>query len=184
MSKVPKSLNEKTNFSNRVPLIGVSTGVMVMCLVLLFGYQSLHPAKVSIERRVETSGTHNRERLPAVVTILDSRTALGLSASQIDKLQLLQDEQVKALEPIERQLNKIMSPLINTNGSGATRSMSPQVIQVLANQISAQSKRKREIENGFSARAWSELSRKQQEKAFRLSLSRWPFMATRGANKR
>lgn len=184
MSKVQKSLKEKNNYSNRVPLIGAGTGVMVMCLLLVFGNQSLRQPKVAIERRVETSGTLNEKRLPAVSTIVDSKTALRLSESQIEKLQTLQEGQSKALLPIEKQLTEVMSPLKSTDRSRTTMSMNPRDIQVIAKQIFGPSKSKREIENGFSKRAWSVLTREQQEIALKLSLSRWPFMATKGEDNR
>jgi hypothetical protein len=184
MSKVQKSLKEKNNYSNRVPLIGAGTGVMVMCLLLVFGNQSLRQPKVAIERRVETSGTLNEKRLPAVSTIVDSKTALRLSESQIEKLQTLQEGQSKALLPIEKQLTEVMSPLKSTDRSRTTMSMNPRDIQVIAKQISDPSRRKREIENGFSKRAWSVLTREQQEIALKLSLSRWPFMATKREDNR
>ncbi|MBA3859902.1 MAG: hypothetical protein C0507_23580 [Cyanobacteria bacterium PR.3.49] len=184
MSKVQKSLKEKNNYSDRVPLIGAGTGVMVMCLLLVLGYQSLRQPKVAIERRVETSGTLNEKRLPAVSTIVDSQAALGLSESQVEKLQTLQEDQSKALSPIEKQLTEIMSPLKNTDGSGTTMSMNQRDIQMIAKQISDPSRRKREIEKGFSKLAWEELTHDQQEKALRLSLSLKPFMAANGEDKR
>lgn len=184
MSNVQKTLKERNSDSNRVPLIGAGTGVMVMCLLLVVGYQSLRQPKVAIERRVETSGTVNEKRLPAISTIVDSKAALGLSESQIEKLQTIQEDQSKALLPIEKQLTEVMSPLKSTDGSDSTMSMNQRDIQVIAKQISDPSRRKREIEKGFSKQAWKELTHEQQEKALRLSLSRQPFMAANGEDKR
>lgn len=166
------------------PLIGAGTGVMVMCLLLVFGYQTIRQPKLEVERRVETSGDFNKKRLPAVVAILDSRTAIGLSESQIQELETIQEEQLRALVPIESQLNEIMSPVKSVDGSKSPMSFTSQEIQVIAKQISGPSKRKREIEKDFSKQAWKVLTQEQQEKALKLSLSNWPLMTRKAEVER
>jgi len=169
MSKATGDANTRKGMHDRkVAFVGPGTGAMLLCLVLILGWQMLHQPKVRIERKVEVSGERPAARLPAVSDLLDWKTSILLTEQQFRKLDSLHDQQTKELIPIEAQAREIMSHVQQAADGNSRRPLSSSDLQLMAKQLSIPSKRKREIERQFSESAWSCLSANQKENALKL----------------
>ncbi|HIA54142.1 MAG TPA: hypothetical protein EYN91_18985 [Candidatus Melainabacteria bacterium] len=144
------------------------TTAMLICLVLIVGYQVSQPQKVRIERRVEPSGEGLPKRLPAVSLLLQWQKKLGLRDEQVKMLGDLDSQEKAELKPIEESLSEITS-MMKSNGSPAELHMNISQIQALAKEAAEPSRRKREIVSRFSKQAWQVLESQQQSLATKLS---------------
>jgi len=117
-------------------LFGPGTVSMVICVVLIAAWNLLQPAKIKIERHVETSG-EKLNRKPNVRHLLTWKSAMKLSPGQIEQLQKLNNEQEKSLAPVNEEIDRIDLKQIND----------------IAARLKAPSKQKRSIETSISQRA-------------------------------
>lgn len=158
--------NNKDN--SKVSFFGAGTRAMLICLILILGWQMLHQAKVRIERKVETSGERLVARLPSVSHLLNWKTSISLTEQQLQKLSNLREQQEKELIPIEAQTAEIMSPVQQSAESSLKKPMGASEFQTIARQLSIPSKRKRQIERQFSESAWTLLTEEQKQDALGL----------------
>ena len=172
MTKEREVLKQQNNSKSKVPFAGPGTVAMLLCLILLLGFQSLHPPKVEVIRKVEPSGKALEARLPTVSDLLDWKVMIGLTEKQVEGIRHLQDQQIKTLTPIEIQLSEITSQVQSATQSSSDRILNPANLQMIAKQFAGPSRRKREIERRFSQEAWVLLSYKQKETALALWRSR------------
>jgi|694.fasta_scaffold26844_2 hypothetical protein len=144
------------------------TTAMLICLLLIVGYQLSQPEKVRIERRVEASGEGLSKRLPAASSLLHWQKKLRLGEEQVKILSDLDNQEKAELKPIEQSLSE-MTSMMKSNGSPAELHMNISQIQALAKEVAAPSRRKREIVSRFSKQAWQVLGSQQQSLASKLS---------------
>jgi len=172
MSKAREVLKQQSNSKTKVPFAGPGTVAMLLCLVLLLSWQSLHPPKLEIVRKVETSGEVPEARLPTVSDLLDWKAVVGLTEKQVEGIRRLQDQQIKTLTPIEIQLSEITSQVQSAVKSSSDQALDPASLQLIAKQLAGPSRQKREIEKRFSQKGWTLLTDKQRETALVLLGSR------------
>ncbi|QQR58774.1 MAG: hypothetical protein IPG59_04555 [Candidatus Melainabacteria bacterium] len=165
-------LKQQNNSKSKIPFAGPGTVAMLLCLILLMGFQSLHPPKVKVIRKVEPSGEAPEARLPTVSELLDWKAIVGLTEKQVEGIRHLQDQQIKTLTPIEIQLSEITSQVQSASKSSSDRALNPANLQMIAKQLAEPSRQKREIEKRFSQEAWTFLADKQKETALALWHSR------------
>lgn len=155
--------------SNSARGFGFGTVAMLICLLLVLGYQLVKPDKVRIERKVEASGEGLQKRLPTIASLLASEEELSLSKEQVTVLNGLSKEEQAQLKPVEMQISEI-TKRIGVGSKEADTKTSFADLQVLATDISAPSKQKREIERRFSNDAWRVLREEQKIRASQLFL--------------
>lgn len=172
MTKARKVLKQQNNSKSKVHFAGPGTVATLLCLILLLGFQSLHPPKVEVIRKVEPSGEALEARLPTVSDLLDWKAVVGLTEKQVEGIRHLQDQQIKTLTPIEIQLSEITSQVQSGTTSSSDRALNLANLQLIATQLAGPSRRKREIERRFSQEAWTLLADKQKETALTLWRSR------------
>ncbi len=137
------------------------TAAMLICLVLIAGYQISRPQKIQIERKVKASGEGLVKRLPTVSMLLACRDQLGLNKEQLRSLEELKTQEKQELKPIEAQLSTITSRLKGTDNSSTSRVDLAQ-LHALAEALNEPSRHKREVVTRFSHKARQILAEKQQ----------------------
>lgn len=142
-------------------LASSGTAAMLICLVLIAGYQISRPQKMQIERQVQTSGEGLTKRLPTVSMLLARKDQLGLSKEQVRELRELETNENEELKPIEAQLSTITSRLKGTDNSSTTHVDLAQ-LHALADALNEPSRQKREVVTHFSQQAWQILAKTQQ----------------------
>ncbi len=149
---------------------GPGTAAMLICMVLVLGWQWLQPNKVRIEHKVEASG-ETAIRLPTLSELLEWKAVVCLTEEQISKITQLDHEQVIELSPVDAQIADVRAQVDGSTKNGSRAGMT--ALNSLASQIAGPSRRKREIERRFSEQAWLCLSNDQKEKALGLWRVRW-----------
>lgn len=152
------------NTSNSAPGFSFGTVAMLICLLILLGYHLIEPGKVRVERKVETSGEGLQKRLPTIASLLASQEKLSLSKEQMIVLNDLSKEEKAQLKPIDTLISEI-TKRIEAESKNTDAKMSLADMQVLATDISAPSKQKREIEKRFSNDGWRVLEEEQKLRA-------------------
>lgn len=172
MTRAREVLKQQSNSKSKVPFAGPGTVAMLLCLILLLGWQSFHPPKVEVVRKVEPSGEALEARLPTISELLDWKSTVGLTEKQVEEIRHLQDQQIKSLTHTEILLSGIRSQVQSAAKSSSDRALNPANLQLIAKQLAGPSRQKREIEQRFSQEAWNLLADKQKETALALWRSR------------
>lgn len=158
--------DSKYIFLRRV--FGRSTIFLIISLLLVAGWQFVHPAKVIVERQVETSRELTFKRKPSLSNLLSWSQDLNLSAAQEESLrQLLSEEQIK-LKPVEKEISKATQEFNEFASKHAGGPASFKDLRTVAQPISELSRNKRRIEQGFAARGLEILDEGQKKKARQL----------------
>ena len=147
--------------SDVAPGLRFGTAAMLICLLVILGYQLITPVKVRIERKVETSGEVLRKRLPTINSLIAFQAKLSLNKEQVTRLNDLSRKEKAQLKPVEGEITEIRKRF-ESDSKETERTMTLADLQRHATNISAPSKVKREIEVRFSIEAWRVLREEQR----------------------
>lgn len=86
--------------SDVAPGLRFGTAAMLICLLVILGYQLITPVKVRIERKVETSGEVLRKRLPTINSLIAFQAKLSLNKEQVTRLNDLSRKEKAQLKPV------------------------------------------------------------------------------------
>jgi hypothetical protein len=150
-------------------LIGPGTVIVIVGLLVFGGWKLFVPAKVTIERRIETSSMADFKRKPSISDLLSWSSDVKLTAGQKHSLEkLLQDEQAE-MAPILVEISKATKDFNQYVDNHKASGVNVNEIQKQAAPISELGLKKRQIEQAFAARALALLDMQQKNRAGKLA---------------
>lgn len=149
-------------------VFGAGTIVLTIGLIVIGGSRLFEQPKVTIERRLETSGSAHLERKPSVSRLLSWSEELALRDSQKALLSQLAQKEKSELAPVEARIAKVLESfdaLVHGHQSGGAPLNE---VQATAAPISVLGREKRQIEQSFADQAFAVLDAEQRSKAKQL----------------
>lgn len=162
-----KQVDERKElFKRRV--FGRGTIFLVISLLVIGGWQLLHPPKVNVQRQVEISTDINFKRKPSLSDLLSWSSQLDLKTTQEESLKKLLAGQERELKPLEAEIAKVMQEFNQFAGKQTGESVPLEQLKTAAQPISELSRTKRDIEQSFAHKGLGILEEKQKDKAEQL----------------
>jgi hypothetical protein len=160
---------------------GPGTIATIIGLLLIVGWQLLVPPKVTIERRVETSGQATVERKPSISELLSWSNDLQLTAAQKESLAKLSREEAAKLAPITSRIARAMHEFTKFGEQHKSMGVRLHDLQAEVAPIQMLSRQKRVMEHYLANQGWVILTEDQRQKANLLwqeKQRRWPRKMT------
>ena len=149
-------------------LIGQVTIAMIIGLIVFGIWKQSTPNKITVERRIETSGESNIERKPKTSDLFSWSSQLKLTPRQKELLEKLLQEERLELAPIHDKLQKVTEDFNKFVEEHKENGIDVNQIRVQAQPISQLSRQKRQIEQAYAIRSIVLLDAQQKKIAEQL----------------